>query len=89
MPPTYGDRAALSCAQAYRTPAEEGAQPAVLLGLHFGGEGGDGGGDGGEGGDGRTAHIEMSREQLSAMLDSLGKVKDQLAKVGGVQQGGA
>ena len=84
--PTCGD-SPLPRAQAYRKPAEGGAQPAVLLGLHFGVGGAAGvgaaGAAGGQAGDGRSAHIEMSREQLSAMIDSLGKVKDQLAHVAG------
>ena len=31
----------------------------------------------------RTVHVEMSKEQLSSMLDGLGKIKEQLALVGG------
>ena len=32
-------------------------------------------------------HVELRKEQLSSMLDGLGKIKDQLAMVGGSSKG--
>ena len=80
--------------QVYRrpTPGEHIGHPALLLGLQVrdapGGEapktasGGSGAGSGGAGGK-RTVQVEMTKEQLSSMLDGLNKIKEQLSMVAG------
>ena len=76
--------------QVYRkpTPGEHIGHPAMLLSVQMSDAPGaapaaastaTGGAASAAGG--RTVHVEMTKEQLSSMLDGLGKIKEQLAMV--------
>ena len=71
--------------QVYRAKGDAGSegdvQPAVLLNLQLGPAPDEQGGKGGGVGASESVNVELSKVQLDALLDGMGKIKEQLGKV--------